>query len=198
MVFCLRTRPLPLHVWHGESITRPEPPQRSHVRAVCTMPNGVRWLMRTWPVPPHCEHVDGLVPFAAPEPPQSGHVSILLKEIVFRQPLAASSKLMLTTPSVSLPRRGAFGLARRVPPPPKPPKKLLKMSPRSMSPVKGLPPPAPPPKLGSTPAWPNWSYRALLSLSESTSYASLTSLNFASASLSPGLRSGWYFFANLR
>ena len=56
------------------------------------------------------------------------------------------------------------------------------------------PPPAPPSKA----ACPNWSYLLLFSESLSTAYASEASLNFASASLSPGLLSGWYFLANAR
>ena len=72
------------------------------------------------------------------------------------------------------------------------------MSPRSMSPISKPPKPPPPPKLGSTPAWPNWSYFARFSLSDRTSYASLTSLNLASAPLSPGFMSGWYCLASLR
>ena len=68
------------------------------------------------------------------------------------------------------PRWGALGLVRRPPPKP-PPKKLPKMSPRSpKSKLPSNPPPKPPaPKLGSTPAWPYWSYRAFLSASERTS-----------------------------
>ena len=67
-----------------------------------------------------------------------------------------------------------------------------------MSKPKPPGPPAPAPKLGSTPAKPNWSYRAFLSWSERISYASLTSLNLASADLSSGFMSGWYFLASLR
>ena len=146
----------------------PVPRQRSQVWVDWTTPKGVRWLMRTWPVPPQLGQVLGEVPAAAPVPWQSAQVSICWYSTVFLQPLAASSKEMVRLAWTSLPRRGALGLALRAPPP-KPPKKLSKMSVKSKPPWKGLPPPAPPPKLGSTPAWPNWSYRARFSLSERTS-----------------------------
>jgi hypothetical protein len=45
---------------------------------------------------------------------------------------------------------------------------------------------------------PNRSYWERFSASERISYASAHSLNFASASLSSGLRSGWYFIARRR
>ena len=75
------------------------------------------------------------------------------------------------------------------------------MSPRpprmSSKPVKTLgskPPVAAPPR----PAWPKRSYMWRLSVSASTAYASAASLNWSSAFLSPGLRSGWCFSASLR
>ncbi len=74
MVLWWRTLPVPLHAGHGSSITLPVPPQRSQVRVVCTMPNGVRWLTRTWPAPSHCGHVR-VDPFFAPVPWHSAHVS---------------------------------------------------------------------------------------------------------------------------
>ena len=43
-----------------------------------------------------------------------------------------------------------------------------------------------------------WSYSLRCSGSESTEYASLISLNFASAAASPWLESGWYLRASLR
>lgn len=47
-------------------------------------------------------------------------------------------------------------------------------------------------------AKPNWSYCVFFRSSPRMSCAACTSLYFASASLSPGLRSGWYFFDSLR
>ena len=43
-----------------------------------------------------------------------------------------------------------------------------------------------------------WSYSLRCSGSLSTEWASLISLNFASAAASPGLESGWYLRASLR
>lgn len=57
---------MPSHVLHGVSTIWPLPWQRSHVLVDCTTPNGVRWLMRTWPEPPQFGQVLGLVPLAAP------------------------------------------------------------------------------------------------------------------------------------
>ena len=73
------------------------------------------------------------------------------------------------------------------------------MSPNtSAKPPKPCPPGPPPAAFGSTPAWPNRSYASRLEASESISYASFASLNFSSAALSFGLRSGWCFMASLR
>jgi hypothetical protein len=58
-------------VRHGVSTTRPFPLHESHTRDVWITPNGVRWLILTWPVPPHAGQTFGEVPFAAPEPLQS-------------------------------------------------------------------------------------------------------------------------------
>ena len=66
------------------------------------------------------------------------------------------------------------------------------MSPRSKSPKSTLVGP------GRPFVEPNVSYSLRFSGSESTSYAPCTSLNFRSASSSPGLRSGWYSRASLR
>ena len=62
------------------------------------------------------------------------------------------------------------------PPPMSPPKNCAKMS----SAFEALNPP-PPPKPSFRPSSPNWSYRSFFFGSESTSYASLTALNFFSA-----------------
>ena len=65
-------------------------------------------------------------------------------------------------------------------PPNPPPNRLFRMSFRSPNPPLKSGPGCPP-----SPAWPNWSYFALLSLSLRTEYASAASLNFSSASLFP-------------
>ena len=58
--------------------------------------------------------------------------------------------------------------------------------------------PAPPVAAAPRPACPKRSYKCRLSASASTAYASAASLNFSSAALSPGLRSGWNLSASLR
>ena len=68
------------------------------------------------------------------------------------------------------------------------------MSSKPVKTVGSNPPVAAPP----SPAWPKRSYMWRLSVSASTEYASAASLNFSSAALSPGLRSGWYLSASLR
>src|SRR5690606_15993316 len=63
------------------------------------------------------------------------------------------------------------------------------------------PPPAPEPpalKRAPDPIAGSSSYSLRCSGSESTEYASLISLYFASAAASPGLESGWYLRASLR
>ena len=76
MLLWRRTRPLPSQVLQGVSTILPVPPQRSQVWEDCTTPKGVRWLMRTWPVPWQCSQVLGEVPAAAPVPWHWSQVSI--------------------------------------------------------------------------------------------------------------------------
>ena len=53
-------------------------------------------VTRLCPLPPHAEQVSALVPFCAPLPPHSEHFCILLYEISFLTPKAASSKSTVT------------------------------------------------------------------------------------------------------
>ena len=122
---------------------------------------------RIFPVPRHLRHTSAVVPWAQPVPRQVSQLSSRVRDSSLAQPAIASAKEMVMLARREEPRWGALGSARREPPKP-PPKKEPKMSPRSMSPMS-KPPKPPPPKLGSTPAWPNWSYLARLSLSDSTS-----------------------------
>ena len=129
-----------------------------------------RW-MRMVPLPWQSGQTSAVVPGAQPLPLQVSQFSVRLRVISFSQPKAASSKEMVTEARRVSPFMGP--LFRRLEPPPNPPpKKEPKMSPRSMSPISkppNPPKPLPAPKLGSTPAWPNWSYLARFSLSERTS-----------------------------
>ena len=59
-----RWLPLPPHVGHGVSTTRPEPRQTGQVWLIWNGP----WLTATAPEPPHRGQVVGLVPGAAPLP----------------------------------------------------------------------------------------------------------------------------------
>ena len=149
--------PVPRHLEQGAVVEKAKPPPPR--------------CIRTWPEPRQSGHISAVVPGAQPVPPQDSQFSIRDTFSSFSHPLMASAKLMVMLTRTDAPFLGALGLAWRCPPKP-PPKKDPKMSPRSMSPMSKppKPPPNPPaPKLGSTPAWPNWSYLARLSLSDSTS-----------------------------
>ncbi len=97
--------------------------------------------------------------------------------------------------------RGPPVCPRACPPgPPAPPNRFERMSPieepsKSKLPKPPKPPPGPPPEAKAPEPL---SYCLRFSGSPSTSWAWEISLNFASASLSPGLVSGWYFRASLR
>ena len=84
-------------------------------------------------------------------------------------------------------------LAENVVRPPPPPKPLNTSS--NPPPWPGRPAPV---NRAPDPIARSWSYSARCSLSDSTAYASLISLNFASAFASPGLESGWNWRASLR
>ena len=72
--------PLPRHFWHGP--------------VDWAMPKGVRWVVRTVPLPRQSGQVSAVVPGAQPVPLQSGQVSMRGAVTSFSQPKAASSKLM--------------------------------------------------------------------------------------------------------
>src|SRR5688572_18476710 len=61
--------PLPRHVSQGCSMIWPRPPHRGQVRAIWNGP----WFTTVVPLPPHSEHVVGVVPGFAPEPLHVGH-----------------------------------------------------------------------------------------------------------------------------
>ena len=171
--FVVRTRPAPWQVVHGSVISTPSPPQRSQAVAVMNWPRIVFCIRRIWPLPEHFGQVSGCLPPSMRVPWQEGQVSCCVKEISFSAPKTASAKESVAIVRRSSPRIGAPGAA---PPRPLPPKNESKMSLKSKPPPNGLPP-APP----FTPACPKRSYAARLSSSDSTSYASLTSLNCSSA-----------------
>ena len=118
--------PLPRHFWHGP--------------VDWAMPKGVRWVVRTVPLPRQSGQVSAVVPGAQPVPLQSGQVSMRGAVTSFSQPKAASSKLMFSEARTSSPRRGALGLRVWAPPP----KMLEKMSPKPPPPKISSKPPKPP------------------------------------------------------
>ena len=61
-------RPWPWQVWHGFSITVPEPPQRSHGRVIENRP----WPWDSTPRPWQTGQTTGCVPGSAPVPRQVG------------------------------------------------------------------------------------------------------------------------------
>src|SRR5450759_2405020 len=91
--FTRTTRPLPLHVLHGSSITLPEPPQRLHVLDTPNRP----WPCETAPVPWHTGHMVGPVPGLAPLPWHVGQVSTRWTSTLVETPLSASSNVRVTS-----------------------------------------------------------------------------------------------------
>ena len=136
---------MPRQVGHGWWIILPVPLHFEHGAVDCAMPNGVRCVVRTLPVPLQSGQTSGVVPGAQPLPLQSGHCSTRPTVTSFLQPKAASSKLTLSWTRMLSPLRGAFGL--RLAPPPKPnmSPNISPRSPKSLNPPNP-PNPAPPPK----------------------------------------------------
>ena len=192
--FC--SLPVPLHDVHGSSTTSPVPLQVEHIFVLANCPKGVLWTVLMLPEPWQVGQVFLLVPFLAPVPSHTWHFSIRFILISFLVPNAASSKVISNFIFKSEPALGPVLWVLVLPPPKPPPKKSPNISP-NISPKSLNPAPPPPnPWVWSNAAWPNWSYLAFLSGSDNISYASFTSLNFASASLLSGFKSGWYCFAN--
>ena len=165
-------------------------PQREHVVTLVNMPNGV--LSQTAPC--RCPALRAFHPdvpgrFHARNTGGRYHARELDGRVV---PDAASAKSMVSVLRSS-PRTGPAVVRWR--PKTVSPKNASKMPPKGSN----------PPKSGDHPpsalAWPFLPYRSYLlrfSGSESTSYASFISLNLASASVSPGLTSGWYLRARFQ
>ena len=171
----------------------PLPPQSGHVCTLRTVPKNDCCVNTTCPLPPHLGHICGVVPGLAPVPLQVGQGSLRLRVISFSTPNTASRNVILTLVRTLAPFMGPFA-GPLLPPPKKSPKISPKMSPKSAE-LKSNPP-APNPPDPSNAANPNWSYCLRLSGSLRTAYASEASLNLASAFLSPGFMSGWYFLAS--
>ena len=159
--FCRRTLPAPLQVLQGWWMILPVPRHLGQVVVVeKAKPPPPRW-MRTVPLPWQSGQISAVVPGAQPLPLHTSHCSVRETVTSFSQPKAASSKEMVTPARTVSPFWGALRRLEVLPPKP-PPKKEPNRSPRSMSPMSVKPPKPPKPpalglKLGSTPAWPNWS-----------------------------------------
>src|SRR5699024_266053 len=172
--FC--TVPCPLHLSHGCSISWSVPTHVGHVRCVCTLPNGVFCSTETLPAPEHVLHVDFDVPGLVPSPSQTSQTTSFLIVTVLVAPKTASSKVTVIVYWRSSPFLGAFGSLW--PPPPKNELKISSKPPKPPAPPNPPPPPKPPWEF--IPSCPKRSYCARLLSSDSTSYASDTSLNFSS------------------
>src|SRR3989338_1342701 len=178
----------------------PRPWQRGHGRVEVNVPKNELRDSCISPFPLQPEHVMSLEPFFAPEPSQVSHTLVLESSTRRSAPNIDSRKESSISIEMSRPRR-----VRACPPP----NTSLNMSPRSNSTLPPCPPkPWKPWKLEKSqpeagPPWaenpppanvlPYVSYSARFFLSESTEYASLTSLNFASL---PPFLSGCNLCAN--
>ena len=147
-------RPEPAHVSQGLSITSPRPPQRGHGWLIEKKP----WLSASMPRPPHRGQTVGEVPGFAPLPRQVGQVACFGTVTATSTPSIACSNDNRTSVSRSRPWTGAWRA------PPRRPKTVEKMSPRSE--VK---PPPPKPRGPKPENMPPASYCLRFSGSESVS-----------------------------
>ncbi|EUA26806.1 chaperone DnaJ 2 domain protein [Mycobacterium intracellulare] len=136
-----RTRPSPMHWWHGSGMTTPTPRQVGHGRDVITCPSRERCTVWTSPRPPHVSHGTGAESPLVPLPWQRSHSTAVSTVTCLVTPVAHSSRSSRIRSSESEPGRTRPMGPREVAPPLKPPpKKASNTSPR---PPK--PPPKPPP-----------------------------------------------------
>ena len=142
------TLPVPRHLEQGLDMVEPLPPQRVQTLSELIMPNAVRCVTATRPVPRQSGQVCLEEPGAAPLPLQSGHCSIRLMRTSTALPLTASIKPMVISVLMSCPLLGALGFARVERPKEEPPKiepNISPISPRSPKSEKPEKPPAPAP-----------------------------------------------------
>src|SRR3954471_9754745 len=144
--FISRSRPWPLQVGQGSSITVPEPPQREHGRVIENTP----WPWDSTPRPLQTGQTFGEVPGRAPVPRHVMHALWVATVTGICAPSSACSKDSVTVVSRSRPASVA-GLVR-VPRPPRVLKMPDRMSENEPKSVAVPPPPAPPPPNGLPPA----------------------------------------------
>src|SRR5690606_17347443 len=191
----------PRQTVQGWSMITPAPRHCGHASENEKKP----WSRATVPVPPQVGQGLGRLGGSAPDPPQCEQVVSPRTCRVVVTPRNASSNEMVRSARASAPRTGPADRrvlpAKMSPSPPSPPKRSLRSSTRTCWPPNLPNPPGPP---ADPPANPEetrrrtWSYSFRCFGSESTEYASETALNRSSASGSPGLASGWSFWASLR
>lgn len=68
--------PVPPHDGHLCATFIPVPPQSGQREVRLTIPNGVRWLLTTSPLPPQVLQVTGFSPSLPPVPRQARHSSL--------------------------------------------------------------------------------------------------------------------------
>ena len=132
-------------------------------------------------------HLWNASPLSAPVPLQAEQETSLRRGITVSTPLAASSKDMFIFVWYVWPF-----LLPPDPPNPKISPKFPNKSPKSST-LNPWPPKPPKPE---APIARTWSYSCLFLSSPKTELASEISLNFFSASVSPGFKSGWFSLAN--
>ena len=175
IVRLVRTRPSPSHSGQGRTSTVPYPPQPGQTLAIITWPMNERVTWLTSPRPPQMSQVCGWVPGAVPSPEQVGQttaVSTVSSLVAPNEHSASSSSILI----VALrPRCARLRGPRLVAPPPAAPKNWSSRSFSGLNPAPNGPAPAPAVLAanGSTPM----SYIRRLSVSDSTSYAWVISLN---------------------
>ena len=127
--------PLPLHFGHLSLTISPSPPHFGHVWENVINP----CFKKSCPLPPQSGHLVLLPPFA-PEPSQSEHGFLNLKETSFFTPKIASVNSILS--SIALSRLYLSDFERLLCPPPPPPKNESNID--SISPKSNPKPPLPP------------------------------------------------------
>src|ERR687896_1900682 len=144
-----RMRPWPWHVWHGFSITVPEPPQRSHGRVIENSPCPCDSTPRPW----QTGQTTGWVPGSAPVPRQVGQAECVATETGTCAPETACSNDSETVVSRSRPRSGA-GRVRAPPRPAVVLKMFDRMSENEPKSAPAAPPGDPPPNGVPNTDWP--------------------------------------------
>lgn len=166
---------VPWHEVQRFSGTFPSPSHSLQIREVLICPKIVFLTARISPDPLQVGHVLMLLSGSAPDPLQCLQISGFVISNSFSAPKTASSNVIATDASMSLPRLGPDDRLpdEARPPPPPPPKKLSNMSANPPvsppKPLKSKPPPPPGNPPPAPPVEPKVSYCWRFCLSDSTS-----------------------------